>query len=1486
MVPKGAAPERAPTDCEPAEVVSGQVIGRYIVESVLGSGGMGTVYAAYDPELDRRIALKLLHRSMRETRLLREGKALARLTHPNIVSVFDVGTFDNRVFLAMELVAGPTLRSWLASARRSRRDILALMLEAGRGLAAAHAAGLVHRDFKPENVLVGRDGRVRVVDFGVTATVNSSEVGATDVELPPGAGAPGGDHASNRRLQTAEKEPGEGGPGEGTPAYMAPEQLFGLPADPRTDQYSFCLTLWEALAGKRIDDRPTRPPGATALHAEPEDRSLPDGPRWMDRILARGLEREPEDRYPSMQALLADIEIGLETEEDRAQLLGGRYQLLAGATALPVPAYRAFDRLSGRVVTLADVTGVNRSASPKTGPRAVTTGMRQVAVPDATPFAGAGAVRADFLLHPHLVSVIARTRANRRTYLVLDLQNPRGLLEDVSTRPLVHRLGWIAQMLRALVFLHQRGIAHGRLRPEWVVLENGSAKLLVPAAEANDERETDGHRGHVGLASAAASAGWAADLAAVGDIAERLLAAPAHGPTHATGRNHLMGRDLGPAEALSAPVHAAIGRLRLAASAGGYANAAAALDELERASGGRLARETPDSRESALQWAPLCGREAEMALLTRGLVDARNGHGSGFLIAGESGIGKSRLAHEICRVAFGSGFEVLRAHAASQGAVPYQLWRDVLRDLCVTEDLDDRDAGVLLSALPDLPLVLGRPIPPAPEVDARSHEIRIVDIITRLLGRRRQPTLLLLEDLQWAEHESLAVLRILSESLPRTPLVLLATGRTDERRDLAAALPAMQLIALGALPLAALKQTATSLVGPAAATAPMLALLERETEGNPFFLVECVRALADRAGSLARIGEVRLPERLFPGGVREAIARRLASVPAAHRRALELAAILGRTVDPEIIGAALPDLPAGAWLRPSLEAQILVHRDGAIRFQHDKIREGLLLGLDASEARSLHRLAAETLERSRPGAREGFSALTHHWGAAGDTRREAHYAARAGEHAIESGALQEGILLLERALALCDTSAAAQHERAHLLRVLGDAYFCLGDFARADLHLESALAMLGYALPKTKGAWTRLAIRMLLRRIPRMWLRRRRPRPESDSDPRLIEASRAAARRAQMGGYRFETIEILALSLLAVELGEDGGRDNAFALGVLGHVAALRGLSRWARRCFDRAHAVAERVGDRPALVGVMLLEAVFLLVTGRIAEAKRLMQEGIVLAEEVGDRVNAAGLDQLRGLADALTGTLTDMRDCYERAANLMRGYSEQHQYTCSAGSALSASLLGRLDEARATAEGSLAHLAPELMLTRVALLTSVTFAHAWNGDANQACEAADAAVACFGSSTAVPPPCLLFLEAPLEAYLAAWRARAQNGRLREAAVLARKVRRLVRGLKGWANWYPIGTAAAHLYEGRYRAARGQHRAARRAFSRALAAAQRLRLPWHQAQAHLEIGKLVGSGPVAERRAHLETARDLFRVTGAGHHVRMAECALDACKS
>ncbi|MBL8942671.1 MAG: tetratricopeptide repeat protein [Myxococcales bacterium] len=291
----------------------GTRLGRYVVLEEIGSGGMGLVFSAYDPELNRKVALKLLRPNQSErkrarSRLLQEAQALAKLAHPNVITVYDVGTIGERVFVAMELIEGATIKGWLAEKPRRWDEILDVFIPAGRGLAAAHAAKLVHRDFKPDNVLIGRDGRVRVMDFGLARPVHGeqSDTGDLDAEADHDD-----DHGERGRDGDGLYEPllTQTGSIMGTPAYMAPEQHAGKPTDARSDQFSFCTSLYQALYGERPfdgDDSVTLMQQKLAGKIR-EPSSGSSVPGWVRRVLLRGLAAAPESRFGSMDELLGEL---------------------------------------------------------------------------------------------------------------------------------------------------------------------------------------------------------------------------------------------------------------------------------------------------------------------------------------------------------------------------------------------------------------------------------------------------------------------------------------------------------------------------------------------------------------------------------------------------------------------------------------------------------------------------------------------------------------------------------------------------------------------------------------------------------------------------------------------------------------------------------------------------------------------------------------------------------------------------------------------------------------------------------------------------------------------------------------------------------------------------------------------------------------------------------------------------------------------------
>jgi serine/threonine protein kinase/tetratricopeptide (TPR) repeat protein len=382
-----------PISFKPTLTVEPVHIGRYTVVRKLGEGGMGVVYAAYDEDLDRKVALKLLRGSLAKdergrVRIRREAQALARLSHPNVVQVHEIGTWGEHDFVAMEFVAGKTLDRWLSSSAHTWPEILEVMLHAGRGLAAAHAAELVHRDFKPANILVGDDGRARVLDFGLARSADDTgghpvaellhtaengepdhdeisdadtrtglsaeselDASADEPEQDPVSAAGHGTTHGDSRSGVFERELTATGAVLGTPVYMAPEQHLGQRATASSDQFSFCFVLYEALFGERPFRAETRDAYADrVIEGAFTVPSASSGvPLWLRKAVCRGLAPQPSDRWPSMDVLLDELSRDRESMWKRSVVAAGLMatlgvSLLLGASGREEVEQCSFDR--------------------------------------------------------------------------------------------------------------------------------------------------------------------------------------------------------------------------------------------------------------------------------------------------------------------------------------------------------------------------------------------------------------------------------------------------------------------------------------------------------------------------------------------------------------------------------------------------------------------------------------------------------------------------------------------------------------------------------------------------------------------------------------------------------------------------------------------------------------------------------------------------------------------------------------------------------------------------------------------------------------------------------------------------------------------------------------------------------------------------------------------------------------------------------------
>jgi len=1371
----------------------GELVGRYQIIEVLGRGGMGTVYAAHDPGLDRRVALKLIDVSREQQRLIREAKALAKLAHPNVVAVHEAGTYQRRTFLAMELVDGWTLRRWIEQSPRTWRDIVAMYTQAARGLAAAHNAGLVHRDFKPDNVLVGRDGRARVLDFGLV-----SEAGAS---TPAPAEAPILDEP--RLTQT--------GAVMGTPAYMAPEQFVSSLTDARTDQFAFAIALWEALYGVR----PFMGAGFAGLmiavcQGEIGDAPLDRGvPSWLERILRRALSVDPAARYPSMEALIADLRVGAQSGDARVPLGGGRYEPIEGPGD-GVSARRLMDRLTQQVVTLQPV---------------VTDGMLR------DPVESKLALSRDFMAlmaldHPHIVKVLDfGIDDHEQPYFVLEAaDHAEGFIEAARRAPPSIQKNFVAQLLGALGYLHRRDLVHGHLTPAHLRVTVGQLKLFVLGSAAlpgptQDEQfmAPELRRGQPPSA--------VSDLWTFGVIARRVLE---------------------PTPALTA----ALDRITAADAAERPQSASEVAEILGQALGSPMVLDTAETRESFLQSARFAGRDRELSQLKSGLLSAVHGHGSAWLIGGESGVGKSRLLDELRAFAHVQGAVVVRGQEESTAGGPYALWRDALRAMVVVSELSDFDASILLPIIPDLPRILGRPVTAAPLLDGLSMGSRLREVVLRVLKRQARPVLVLLEDLHWSGSDTLDLVRAILPAVSGLPLMVVATYRHDERPDLPDALAGMTPMVLSRLGTPAITALVSSMIGASDPTPSLISLIERESEGNAFFLVEIVRALAEGAGGVDQISKKSLPDSVRAGRMQRILRRRLEKLPPGDIRPLRLAAVQGRRIDAAVLAKLAPELDLERWVRTGIDAAVLERKDGAVRFAHDKLREELLGELSADDRRALHAEVAAGIEAVHGATSERHAALAMHHAGAGNAAEEARYVTLAGETALLHGAHQEAVVLLSRALAL--SSSVPPLERARLHNQLGYAQFFLMDFARAEPSFRAAAREAGVEIPVT-GRLGFLLRQMMVQAAHRV------RGVEAAFKPELLEASRAAARLANLHIFENDRVGVLASSLLAVNLAERAGATNHLSLALLGFAAGAVGWKSGADAYFARIHADLPGDADVRGLASGAVAEISAYIGRAELDRAERAAADNIALCERIGDRLNLSYTQYALGIAAYYRGALDEALMLLTTAQTSLDPSLTRHGAVGFASQEiLIATTLGRIDQARARLEATRSAFSRHDRLSEGIWHGVRALVEARAGQLEEAQAAVSQALRCVPAARFAPPTGGGMIYGMIETALLAY---SRN------AALVPEARKALRYGQSWARAYPIGRPHLAFYRGQMALIAGDNAGARRCFEEAVRLGAAIGAGLPVAQAELALSAI---GPTsAEVAEHKKRAGDALIIDG-----------------
>ena len=849
---------------------------------------------------------------------------------------------------------------------------------------------------------------------------------------------------------------------------------------------------------------------------------------------------------------------------------------------------RAFDRLTRRHVALKQVgRGGDLDVTP-------TMGYMDYQRVMANEFKTLASMR-----HPHIVSVLDYGFIDDKPFYTMELLDDAlpldKALAGATWQKKAHAL---AGILLALDYLHRHYIIHRDLKPTNVLVWQGSVKLLDFGLATRHDANAIGEEGMAGTLRYLAPEVLRqepvtpqSDLYAVGIMAYELLAGKhPFQSSQLTDLIRAMMKDAPDLSQLDAPptLQAVVGRMLAKHPQERYSDAYATLRAIGDVAG--LPKDMRDSvlvRESSLQAAKFIGRAHELDLLIGALTQAYGGKGSAWLISGESGVGKSRLLEEIRTEALVRGMLVLKGQAVSNGGALLELWREPLRQLALRVPLGALDAQVIGDVVSDLAELLDMPVLPAPTLEGKAFKTRLSSTIAQIVSATPQPTLCILEDLQWAQ-DALDVLNEVIAACTGKPILILASYRDDEANDLHERLPMANRLKLQRLERTEIEALSASIIG--ARRSDVSELLYKETEGNAFFMVEVMRALADDAGSLGNIGMMTLPHKVIAGGVREVLSRRLLRVPKEARELLNVSAIIGRHIDLETLHALYTPAQVALWVQASAETAVFEAEGTGWRFAHDKLREALLEGMLAHDRAYYHRLVAEGMEKAHAHDKRYIGALADHWYHAGKGAKAVTFGLQAAEATYAVSQYAETLRLLERVLSFIQD--ATLEEQVVAYRMLADTYFKLGNYDATRMSYEKSLH---YA--EKLGNPSQLAQTLnglaFLEAITDNYDEALRIAQEALTLARQINDVTNQARAFNTQGIAAEYSGNIVRALgfyqqaLALHRSQDDARGIASVLNNLGSIADTQGDYETARRHYQESLAICERIGYKQA-VGVL----------------------------------------------------------------------------------------------------------------------------------------------------------------------------------------------------------------------------------------------------------------------------------------------------------
>lgn len=769
---------------------------------------------------------------------------------------------------------------------------------------------------------------------------------------------------------------------------------------------------------------------------------------------------------PLAAARLPPVRLDGNATEPAIRAVGHRYtvQALIGQGGMGC-VYRAFDRLTGRLVALKQVS--LRSSDESNVLSALAQEFRTLAT----------------LRHPNIISVLDYGfDARRKPFFTMEfLADAQPLHRFSAGAPLAVRIDLLIQLLQALKYLHRRGIIHRDLKPSNILIIKTDAGPLLKvldfglsyASTGSPARQLAGTLPYIAPELfQGAPPSVASDLYAVGVISCEVLTAHhpfLHRPGSAAELIQQVLHRQPDLSGLPDSIRRVLARVLSKSAADRHLDAFSLMRELSQAAAVELPSEPAEARDSYLHAARFVGRNEEMMAMQQALTEASLGRGSAWLVAGESGVGKSRLLEELRSIALIAGLLVMRGQAQPHAGGAYHAWSSVLPGLVLDNEISDLEVNVLGSIWPDLGKILNRAVSAPPDATVQAARVRVLRVLRGVVQRSRTPLVVMLEDLQWADAESLELLTQVVSDIGSLPLLVIGSYRDDEAPRLPDKLPTMRVLRLPRLDQATTAALCESMIGRDGLSDQLIERIIDETEGNTYFIVEIIRALATEAGALEEIGKRELPARIFAGGIEEVVSRRLARLPEETRTMLRLAALAGRQLDLQILAKDTPTLAALVQL--SADAGVIEIQEERWRFSHDKLRERLVKEQSPALRQALHGELAERFATVYPASTQYAAQIAYHHREAHQAAQAAHYYSIAGDAALSRGAPEEARGLLVQALQMQERIEATTLSQVRVHRGLAQAEFGLGNYKAADTALRRSFALAGVPLSEDRKRW-------------------------------------------------------------------------------------------------------------------------------------------------------------------------------------------------------------------------------------------------------------------------------------------------------------------------------------------------------------------------------------------------------------------------------